>query len=178
MLDTAPVWQPQAQQVAFRQLLSAFSYPGRQVTIEGGVLQVLATLVDTSTSLADPEELLDADQRRRLGATDSVPEQAQFILMPGHRTASFIPSLGTLESPEQGATLVLLVEALDAGDELMLTGPGIATTQPLQVRGVHPDWWQQRRRWNAAFPIGVEMILVSDDRAVAIPRTTIVTGAD
>ncbi|HEC5233353.1 TPA: phosphonate C-P lyase system protein PhnH, partial [Pseudomonas aeruginosa] len=52
------IWQAPRQQTAFRQLMTAFSYPGRVVPLadgaESALLLVLTTLVDSACALADP----------------------------------------------------------------------------------------------------------------------------
>ena len=53
-------WGAPRQQTVFRQLMRAFSFPGRiQTLTEGEALtQTLATLVDREATLADPQDLL------------------------------------------------------------------------------------------------------------------------
>jgi len=168
-------WTPLAQQRAFRRILDAFSYPGRIVELDtqaGHALPlVLATLADPATTLADPCDLIGAADRQRLGAKTASAYPAQFVVMPGSRTPDFEPSLGTLDSPEKGATLVLVVDEIRQGSGLLLSGPGIPGSHPLQVTGVDPRWWTLRQQWNGAFPLGVDMVLLSDCNLVALPRT-------
>ena len=172
------VWSAPRQQTVFRQLLSAFSFPGRiQTLTEGDALtQTLATLVDRETTLADPQNLLNDLTRQRLQARMTGPERAQFIVATGSLPPIFEPSLGTLESPEQGATILLKVTALGKGACWQLTGPGIATTQALAIEGLNPAWLVGRQVWNEGFPLGVDLILMDENRIVALPRTTLATG--
>lgn len=169
-------WQPQSQQAAFRQMLDAFSYPGRLVELESpgddALVLVLATLIDGSTTFSDPHSLMSADDCRRLGAVPAAPERAQFVVLPADRSPTFQPALGTLESPEHGATLVLRVDSLGKENSLRLSGPGIEGETTLSISGIDPAWWELRSRWNSAFPLGVDLIFVAGRQVVAIPRTT------
>jgi alpha-D-ribose 1-methylphosphonate 5-triphosphate synthase subunit PhnH len=169
-------WQPVAQQGAFRQIMNCFAYPGRlgQLATEAkhGLPLLLATLVDRSNRLADPHRLLDDDEHRRLGANSGTPEMAQFVVQPGVLPPDFQPILGSLENPEQGATLIVVAERLGTGASLHLSGPGIDGTATVAVQGVDPVWWQKREQWNAGFPLGVDMIVVAERQVLALPRTT------
>ena len=169
-------WQPPTQQAAFRQIMNCFAYPGRlgQLATEAkhGLPLLLATLVDRSNRLADPHRLLDDDEHRRLGASPGSPEMSQFVVQPGACPPDFQPMLGSLENPEQGATLIVVAERLGTGGRLHLSGPGIDGTATIAVQGVDPTWWQKREQWNASFPLGVDMIVVAGRQVLALPRTT------
>ncbi|RQS71138.1 phosphonate C-P lyase system protein PhnH [Burkholderia sp. Bp8963] len=168
-------WTPLAQQRAFRRILDAFSYPGRIAELETQATHVLplvlATLVDPATTLADPCELIDAADRQRLGAKTASATAARFVVMPGSQVPDFEPALGTLDSPENGATVVLVVDEIKHGSGLLLGGPGIQGSNPLQVTGVDSQWWELRKQWNSAFPLGVDVVLLGDCSLVALPRT-------
>jgi len=173
------IWQPSRQQAAFRQLMTAFSYPGRVVPLTSGAesahMMVLATLSDSACALADPQRLLSSDDMRRLGVRAGSVETSEFVLTAGDSMLEVPPRLGSLENPEQGATVILQVSSLDAGAQLQLTGPGIASDQLLQVGGVDPNWWKQRSEWNGHFPLGVDLILVAKHEVAVLPRTTHIT---
>jgi alpha-D-ribose 1-methylphosphonate 5-triphosphate synthase subunit PhnH len=172
-------WAAPRQQTVFRQLMRAFSFPGRiQTLTEGEALtQTLATLVDREATLADPQDLLNALTLKRLQARMTAPELAQFIVADGSVPPLFEPCLGTLESPEGGATILLWVNALGKGAQWQLTGPGIATTQALAISGLDPAWLARRQDWNEGFPLGVDLILVDTNSVVALPRTTLAKDA-
>jgi alpha-D-ribose 1-methylphosphonate 5-triphosphate synthase subunit PhnH len=179
MTNDALAWLPARQQQVFRRLMTAFSYPGRVQTLEGAdgeaLRLILATLVDGACSLSDTHQLLAADDRRRLGASLCSLEVADFIVTPGAQMPEGTPRLGSLENPEQGATVVLAVSALGTGASVSLRGPGIDGEQLLHVSGVEPAWWSRRAEWNAHFPMGVDIILVSENAVAALPRTTHIT---
>lgn len=172
-------WVPQRQQGVFRQLMRAFSYPGRIETLAGEAVltQTLATLVDSEVTLADPQHLIDALTRQRLQTRMAGAERAQFIVADGSLPPAFEPSLGTLESPELGATILLQVAKLGEGAAWQLTGPGIAASQSLAIAGLDPAWIARRRCWNEGFPLGVDLLLIDRSRVLALPRTTSITPA-
>ncbi|MEX3813875.1 phosphonate C-P lyase system protein PhnH [Paraburkholderia sp. BR13439] len=169
-------WTPLVQQRAFRRILDAFSYPGRVSELETQATHVLplvlATLADPATTLADPCEMLGAADRQRLGAKSTSADRAQFVVMPGSQLPAVEPAFGTLDSPESGATLVLVVDEIKQGGELVLSGPGIQSSVSLHVSGVDPQWWKLRRQWNSGFPLGVDLVLLDERSVVALPRTT------
>jgi alpha-D-ribose 1-methylphosphonate 5-triphosphate synthase subunit PhnH len=59
---------------------------------------------------------------------------------------------------------------------MVLKGPGIEQENTLHVTGLNEVWLQQRAFWNAAFPTGVDFILVSENQVMALPRTTQIQG--
>lgn len=177
-----PIWRAPIQQQVYRELIDAFSYPGK-IKHFGAVLAhnvaldaVLATLVDGESRVADTIGHLDPMQWSRLQAQSVEVSEAQFIVAHGKQLTQLRPHLGSLVSPEYGATLLLTVEKFSTdqnqGLTLQLTGPGIETTSTLYVEGLHQAWIEQRAIWNQDFPLGVDMILVSSDAMVALPRTT------
>ncbi len=172
-----PIWQPEIQQAAFRQLVKAFSGPGQIVNLPmcncDAALAALAALVDGESSLADPHKQLDRMDWLRLQLKTFNPELAAFIVCQGRKPVDFEPNIGTLESPEQGATLVLRVDALSGGEKLYrLTGPGIKTVQDIAPQGLNATWFDHRLSWNNAFPLGVDMVLTSKHSVLSLPRTT------
>lgn len=173
----ADFWNPAQQQQLFRSLLDAYSYPGRIQTCAGDPsLALLGALLDGQTTLSDPQDLLDESIWPKLEAQRVPYELAAFILLDGSRAPESVPSLGTLEAPEHGATLLLRVAALHADGAgtlcLRLRGPGIRETVSLGVDGLHQDWISARNEWVSDFPLGVELVLCDAQSFVALPRTT------
>jgi alpha-D-ribose 1-methylphosphonate 5-triphosphate synthase subunit PhnH len=182
-MKPAEWWMPDAQQQAFRAVLDGFARPGTLVPAQqpSAVMMFLSAVLDESVSLADPSGLLGTDARRLLLAPTAPEAQARFVLLDGRKPveAGFQPALGTLESPELSATLVLTVDALsdastsaDAAVALQLQGPGVPGTRVLAVSGLHPDWLARRAAWVGAYPMGVDIVLAAPDAMVALPRTT------
>lgn len=176
------IWQPAMQQRVFRRLLDCFAYPGRVAGIEDtgrkALVAVLATLLDGEAALADPHGLLTPADWPKLEACAAGSESAQFVVADGSRAPDFTPPLGTLASPELGATLVLRVQTLGQGPVLHLTGPGISGETRLKVTGLAACWIAARAEWTSAFPLGVDIVLCDDSRIAALPRTTRVSIED
>jgi len=177
------VWSPLYQQRAFRALMRAFSFPGRRQPLPlcsdaTGPTCIAAVLCDNEVSLADPDQLIEPADIRRLGIREASLENAGFIVADGSWAPTFEPALGSLAEPEQGATLIVRVASLEDSNDfpLMLQGPGIEDMQALSVSGLNSEWLAKRTRWNRNFPMGVDLILVDDTKVVALPRTTRISG--
>lgn len=176
-----PIWQAPIQQHVYRELLDAFSYPGQVKSLNPLIADnhalnaLLATLLDGESRLADTIGHLKPAQWSLLQAQKVKVNEAQFIVACGNQFTQFYPNLGSLASPEYGATLILTVEGFYSQGHalnLQLKGPGIATTSILDVEGLSEKWLEQRTEWNQHFPLGVDIILASPDAIVALPRTT------
>ncbi len=174
------IWTPVMQQQVFRNLLSSFSYPGRIADCASmetpAWLAILISLLDSKTSLADPHQLLTADMWARLETRRAATESAAFILADGCLAPDIQPSIGTLEMPETGATLLMRVTALHANlagnVRMLITGPGIKQQTSISVNGLHANWIGARDAWVSEFPLGVDMVLCDKQRFMALPRTT------
>src|SRR3954470_24700796 len=135
-----------AAQTTFRAVLTALSEPGRIMTLDlalepppplGLASAALALgLLDGDTPLwCDPAaRAAMASLRFPTGAPlVEARERARFAL---RADAAALPSLatfdaGTDEYPDRSATIILAVEALGAGEALVLRGPGIPDTRAL-----------------------------------------------
>ncbi|MBX9470234.1 MAG: phosphonate C-P lyase system protein PhnH [Rhizobium sp.] len=88
-----------------------------------------------------------------------------------------VPSLtqfasGTQEYPDRSTTLVIEVPALEGGQPLQLAGPGIRDTANIAPKGLPETFLRQWSDNRGIFPRGVDVILTSGRRFVALPRTT------
>lgn len=181
VLDIPAIYQPRNQQRTFRLLLDAMARPGTLADLTpwtGGRaahLAVLATLCDGEVSLADPDGLVDMDAWRFLECRRGVADNARFIVAQGSSAPpqDLAPMLGTLATPELGATLVLAVTGLgQLGLRAHLSGPGIAGTADVRLGTLHGAWLERRGEWNRFFPMGVDIVLADRHRIMALPRTT------
>jgi alpha-D-ribose 1-methylphosphonate 5-triphosphate synthase subunit PhnH len=178
MLNVAAIWTPEHQQQTFRTILEAMSRPGSLHAIHfdeqsNTLSAVLATLLDGTVTLADPGALVSVADWPLLQSSQDKIETADFIICKGQSKPDITPKLGTLESPEQSATLILKVESLIEGAlSVLLTGPGINGSQSVSISGLDTDWLSNREDWVCEFPLGVDLILIDDKRLIAIPRTT------
>jgi alpha-D-ribose 1-methylphosphonate 5-triphosphate synthase subunit PhnH len=177
-----------ASQAVFRHLLMSMAYPGtiaelkldlacpgRLSTAAGAVL---LTLLDFETPLwtdlePDSPELQWLTFHTGAPVT-SDPAGAAFALVtdtdvltgPGR----FNP--GTAACPDISTTLVIQAQAMGPGRHLCLTGPGIENEIFIHLAGIPEFFWENRAKTNQAYPAGIDMILVHEDRFCAIPRTT------
>lgn len=206
-------------QRAYRSLVTATSFPGTVVD-----LSEQAGRIDLDSPLPRPLlllaiMLLDAEVTFAVGSGQSdsdaatisqltyarrVPaDEAAFILVTrgGRARAAGLmrgARRGTLVNPHLGATVLVEVQALEAGSEpnvagssevdtegrprsepalLSLAGPGIPNEQPLAVTA--PEIGAiltARAEANHEYPLGVELILYTGrGLLVSIPRTTQIT---
>ncbi|MDJ0773151.1 MAG: phosphonate C-P lyase system protein PhnH [Mastigocoleus sp. MO_167.B18] len=179
-IELEAIWQGSIQQKIFRQLLNCFALPGTIADLSKflgespALIGVLAVLLDASVSLNDNAKLLQNRERRLLRAKEAKVSEANFVLVDATHPppTDFLPNLGTLPSPEQGATLILQGSNLGQGDlSLKLTGPGIPDYRLVKIAGFHPTWWLNRQEWVIDFPLGVDLLLVDRTQVMAVPRT-------
>jgi alpha-D-ribose 1-methylphosphonate 5-triphosphate synthase subunit PhnH len=181
-----------AQQV-FRAVLEAMSRPGRVQTLPAKVQQgleppglgrvttaVLLTLLDAETrAWLHPSLRSDAASAYLQFHTgvmhvDEAPRAHFAVVEADHATPALWRELacGSDAVPQEGATLIVEVPSLEQGPALALRGPGVETVQTLRVGGLHAGFWQARAHLEAAFPLGIELILTCGDRLAALPRST------
>lgn len=177
------IWQPHTQQAIFRKLMNAMSRPGSVEEVadlsEASTVYraVLATLLDAEVSLCDHDLLLEKSDWPLLQAASLEDDAADYILCSGSKPVSISPKLGTLPCPDYSATLVVVVESFltsdsDNSHRLCLTGAGINGEQQVCITGLDSSYLVSRESWNAAFPLGVDMILTTSTQIMALPRST------
>jgi alpha-D-ribose 1-methylphosphonate 5-triphosphate synthase subunit PhnH len=189
-----------AQRV-FRTLATAMSHPGEVHRIptvpferspEGlhvSLLSVLLTLCDnTVRSAVVGPETWSRYVEVNTGTTMSEPADADYVVVSGVSYEAVIPTLatGTLEYPEDGATVILLVDALapsraEAAEgngshewlALQLSGPGVDGQIELAISGAEERYFDDLREANQVYPLGIDMILLDHDgQTSAIPRSS------
>lgn len=184
-VELPAVWLDVVQQQIFRQLLSCISFPGTIADLSNylqgsnALIGVLATLLDNTVTLHDAHGLLEHGERRFISSPIVPFSEARFIIADGAipADADIVPNLGTLDSPEFGATVILQGKEIGSGElTLNLSGPGISSKnqKPTQllVKGFHQDWFIRRQQWVNDFPLGIDLVLVDNTKVVMIPRTT------
>lgn len=172
----------QAQQV-FRACLDAFAHPGRPIaldrsplpaTVPSAYLPMLAL-----TDLMSPVATLDDDSLISelsliTGAPISELGTARWVTSvaaPDPRRLRTL-SPGTTLYPERGAVLCQQVPGFAPTDRVLeLDGPGIDGTARISV-DLLDDAVLEARADLIDYPCGIDLLLVSDDAIVGIPRTT------
>ena len=81
-------------------------------------------------------------------------------------------SFGTNEYPDRSTTLILQVDSLKHGSAFELRGPGIDGTTTLRAMIEPVNLFDRLAVNETLFPRGVDVVLVSGEAIVAIPRTT------
>jgi len=180
-IDIEPIWQEAVQQNVFRKLIHCTSLPGTIANLsdvlgeQTALTAILATLLDNTTTLHDVNRLVSERDRRMLDAPTAPLAEAHFIVADAAIAPEpeFRLHLGTLASPELGATLILQGRMLGIGQlTLKLTGPGISDQRTVALTGFDRAWFDRRAEWVALFPFGVDLVLVAGAKVMVLPRTT------
>jgi alpha-D-ribose 1-methylphosphonate 5-triphosphate synthase subunit PhnH len=169
-------------QAAFRALLTAMAYPGRIVELPGlpepqglpaSMAALALALCDQDTPLWHDAGAAVAEWLGFHTGAPTVPAGlARFLLATGAPPPLAGLSLGTDEAPQEGATLLVAVDALDTAPGWRLRGPGIAHETSLHVRGLPAGLVAERAALAAHFPRGLDIVLCCGARIAALPRTT------
>jgi len=179
-----------AAQATFRAVLDALANPGRQFTIDGapaapaplspGLGALALTLLDDDCTVWLDPDLAAAPAVRAwltfhtgVRVTDDAAS-ARFVMAT--TTASLPPldelSTGTDEAPHESATVLLAARTGGPTTRFVGRGPGIETTQVVEIPAGRSDFAQMWHRNTAIFPRGVDLVIVTDDHVVGLPRTT------
>lgn len=170
---------------AFRAALDAMARPGRihrvggaeppaPLPVAAGVLALVLCDAETpvwlAPGLATPD-LLGWLAFQTGAPVVEDPARAAFAFGPWEGLAPLDRfAIGTPEYPDRSATLIVLLEGLEA-EGARLTGPGIADEARLSLP--EPAAFSANR---LLFPLGLDFFLVAGDRLAALPRSTRVEG--
>lgn len=102
------------------------------------------------------------------------PQEAAFAVVCD---ASKAPSLaefniGDAKYPDRSTTILIEIAALEGGAPVTLKGPGIKGQAEISPTGLPEHFWRQLSENGAQFQFGVDVLLVSGDRFIALPRST------
>ena len=180
-----PVYTSQA---VFRAIMDAFSSPGTIAaldghaagpeTLGGSASAILLTLADYDTPVwFEGEATQDAAAwltfHTGAPAASDPSKAALVVLSEGSHPAQWEDfSRGTVNYPDRSATLLLPVRSLTGGTPLELSGPGIETTRQIAPDGLAPESVAWAQGNHAAYPLGLDLVLVCNGDALALPRTT------
>mgnify|MGYP005849711125 CR=1 FL=1 len=180
---------PLGAQATFRRLLDAMARPGSVAVLDAppapaplapAAGAVALTLCDADTgvwldaALCTPEVI--AWLRFHTGCRIvETPEEAAFVFAAEPAALAFdrLPA-GSDDFPDRSATAVLQIASLDRGPPLRLSGPGIEAEGTLRVEGLPAGFVAWRARNRAAYPRGVDVVLVAGATIAALPRSTTV----
>jgi alpha-D-ribose 1-methylphosphonate 5-triphosphate synthase subunit PhnH len=179
---------------AFVAVMWALSYPGRPqplpATGHDALVCIGESLLDLETSYYTPDPVLDRELART-GARGVAIGLGSYNFYPELRETEVeklgdVP-VGTLAYPDRSATLVVAASVVvdrsgvngalaspgHARAHLRLRGPGIPRSVDLLVGGVPRGFWHKRAE-AIRYPLGWDVLLVSDGQVVGLPRTTAV----
>jgi alpha-D-ribose 1-methylphosphonate 5-triphosphate synthase subunit PhnH len=178
-----------ASQTVFRTVMEAFARPGRPRPLSSALsaplplsttaAAVALTLLDYETPFWLDPGLAAADEvaawlKFHAGApltTQSKQAAFGFVCDPAAMPAFEAFSPGSLEYPDRSTTLVLQVASFGQGEELLLSGPGIAGTTSFSAQPLPADFRARLIANREMFPRGIDLILVSADAVAALPRS-------
>lgn len=177
-------------QKCFRVVLDALAHPGRSYSLEVGVRppsplnETAAALVLTLADFETPV-WLDPVLAGSTGVSDWIrfhtgarivedPYEAHFAVISDGMA---IPSLsrfscGSQEYPDESATLIIQVDALQGGAGPTLTGPGIETENRLKPVPLSAPFWFQAIDNAALYPRGIDVVFAARGALAALPRST------
>jgi alpha-D-ribose 1-methylphosphonate 5-triphosphate synthase subunit PhnH len=181
-----PVFQSQA---AFRTLLAALSEPGIVQVVAATIAAprglnpasatALLTLADYETPIWLPQPLRDGPAGAWLrfhcgSALVEDPTRAAFAVLDAEasepRLSDFHP--GTDQFPDRSTTLILQCAALEGGEEISLSGPGIPDTRSIAPLGLRAGFVAELRSNATLYPLGIDLVLTHGDRLLGLPRST------
>jgi len=181
-------------QTAFRKTVQAYSFPGtiqdlsKEVALvdEGtgfppALLLLAFMLLDGETTFTVAGKLKEAGEKiisRLTYAKSADMESADFIFVPDidfdAAEAIDAAKVGTLIDPHTASTILLVSRGFSRTAPATLSGPGIETTVSLDF-GREGNWIESRKRKNREYPLGVELMFVTEEgQLVCLPRTTMI----
>lgn len=176
-----------ATQQAFRMLLQALSHPGEIYLLspldpEQGLPLLLQTLLDHEVGFAvigPDRDSFAGLVRDWTGASLTEVDAADFIIVTQGSSQGGILAAkrGTLEYPDQGASIIYLVESLgregQAGLRVKLQGPGLDQEIQAIITGLDENEILELKNINQEFPLGVDCFFLDRaGRVMGIPRSS------
>jgi alpha-D-ribose 1-methylphosphonate 5-triphosphate synthase subunit PhnH len=177
-------------QSTFRSVMDAMARPGsvQQVvaavgtpaSVMRGTAAIALTLFDHDTPIwldARMSETSEVTKWLKFHSGAPVVEDSSICHFALIGDASVLPDLsrfsfGSNEYPDRSTTLILQVESLARGRTYELRGPGIDGTATLRAAIEPKDLFERLSVNEELFPRGIDVVLVSGEAIVAIPRTT------
>jgi alpha-D-ribose 1-methylphosphonate 5-triphosphate synthase subunit PhnH len=173
-------------QCIFRVLLTALSQPGTAQVLPvlpvapfplyPATSAILQTLLDFETTLwlQTPTKELSAWLRFHCSVPlVATPESAAFAVID--RPLEMPPlsafSKGLPEYPDRSAMIILQVNSFEP-DGLRLSGPGIENEHCIGIEGLPNGFWRSWRDSQAQAPLGVDLLFVTSDCVLGLPRST------
>jgi alpha-D-ribose 1-methylphosphonate 5-triphosphate synthase subunit PhnH len=175
-------------QEAFRILLQALSRPGEILPFtpadrDAALPVLLQTLLDHEVNfqvIGPDRDLLAPMIADLTGSRLTEAATADFLIVTqgSSQGAILAAKRGTLEYPDQGATVIYLVAGLGGQQQdalrLKLRGPGVATARQVLISGLQAEEILALRKVNEEFPLGVDCFFLDQEgRVMGLPRSII-----
>lgn len=177
-------------QAHFRKILYAMARPGLCINLDGPDLHPPLDLYRSSASIG--LALMDryvqfychnysSDTTAYLalntGAAQGSLKEADFIFVHATEAGYCMQQakMGSLEYPDESATLIIQVEGFERTDGLsvQLQGPGIEGQRTISVSGIEPLLIETFMEVNSEYPLGIDCIFAAPDNSImCIPRTS------
>lgn len=180
--------------LAFRTLLDAMAKPGKvhdlPIKLEnidalsrGSTLAIL-TLTDYESHVWLDEKLSNDPVKDFIrfhcsAQITTKANQAMFAVFASTPDVETLDefAIGTSDYPDTSVTLIIQVERLSEELGVALQGPGIKSSNYLKAKGLNDEFWTWWHINNARFPLGIDVILTTEDSIAALPRTVRVMEA-
>jgi len=175
------VMDAMARPGSVQQVVAAVGMPGSMML---GTAAIALTLFDHDTPIwldAKMSETTEVTKWLKFHSGAPVVEDSSIASFALIGDAATLPDLsrfafGSNEYPDRSTTLILQVESLARGRTYELRGPGIDGTASLRATIEPKDLFQRLSINETLFPRGIDVVLVSGESIVAIPRTTGLVG--
>lgn len=176
------------KQGTFRELMNVFARPGTSTPIipsgAGLLMDVLDVLLDHEVVFCVLGENKELMERKITDATGSMAAgigSADFVITAAMDTGGEIykAKRGSLEYPDNGAT-VIYYSAVPFDNktnrDLVLKGPGIAPGYGHAAPGIPENELKKISEINSDYPLGVDVVIISGNSLLCIPRSSRITG--
>ncbi len=175
-------------QASFRTLMGAFSYPALARdfparasawgAMPASIVTLLLTLADQDTPIWLDQPYADDGEVRACVAFHC---GAPIVAEPGRAAFAFISdaarigdfarfSPGDPDFPDRSTILVVQTDGLQSGPH-QFSGPGVRQKHGFGADRLIADFGAQWRRNRRSFPLGVDLIFVTETKVVALPRS-------
>lgn len=159
----------------FDVLMNTAARPGKILSLPHGqsttqtMQEIALALVDNETSFHCDDEALH-NFVSLTGALNAKPDEADFLFTVNDAQAALMQAK-TCDAlyPDEAATIVMQAK-LSGGQALILTGPGIETTEIIAPQ-IDPKLWGIRNK-RIRYPSGFDLILVDGEQVLSLPRST------
>ncbi|MEJ5284148.1 MAG: phosphonate C-P lyase system protein PhnH [Brevinematales bacterium] len=173
-------------QKTFRILMNAMANPGKfYSTIMEENLSTLEkiclTLLDHEVRFSIVGEKVKEENINRIiyltGSRYTTIEEADYVILNGNAHNEILNNvkIGTLEEPENGATLIYNLEKNNLPQvKLKISGPGIKDFMEVNLTGITREEIEKIKKINLSYPLGVDVIFCYEDGIMCLPRSTMI----